>query len=97
MFGSDIDGRQMRGKGTGSSISELVLEFVYYKSSPSLTNTTADEPGIRRAAAQYGVSSRIIDLCTFDLTKNPWRCGGLFDAILTDPPCESQSLLLSSI
>ncbi|KAI0085178.1 tRNA guanosine-2'-O-methyltransferase [Irpex rosettiformis] len=60
VYGSDIDGRQIRGKD----------------------NT----PGIMRAASQYGVSERIIDLCTFDLTKNPWRCGNLFDAILTDPP-----------
>ncbi|KAI0785684.1 tRNA guanosine-2'-O-methyltransferase [Abortiporus biennis] len=59
-FGSDIDGRQMRGKD----------------------NT----PGILRAAEQYDVSKRIIDLMTFDVTRNPWRCGELFDAIITDPP-----------
>lgn len=45
-------------------------------------------PGIKRAAAQYGVEQRIVDLCTFDVTQNPWRCGELFDAIVTDPPCE---------
>lgn len=44
-------------------------------------------PGIFRAAAQYGVEPRILDLCTFDVTNNPWRCGGIFDAIVTDPPC----------
>ncbi|KAH9839294.1 tRNA guanosine-2'-O-methyltransferase [Rhodofomes roseus] len=60
VFGSDIDGRQMRGK--------------------------EKQPGIIRAAAQYGVAHRIIDLCTFDVTRNPWRCGELFDAIITDPP-----------
>ncbi|KIJ67993.1 hypothetical protein HYDPIDRAFT_126592 [Hydnomerulius pinastri MD-312] len=60
VYGSDIDGRQMRGKGK--------------------------TPGIVRAAAQYGVANRIMDLCTFDVTHNPWRCGGLFDAIITDPP-----------
>jgi len=59
-FGSDIDGRQMRGKAEG--------------------------PGIIRAAVQYGVDKRIIDLCTFDVTQNPLRCGELFDAIVTDPP-----------
>ena len=47
-----------------------------------------NEPGIMRAAKQYGVHERIIDLCTFDITHNPFRCGGLFDAIVTDPPCE---------
>ncbi|EKM54553.1 uncharacterized protein PHACADRAFT_196984 [Phanerochaete carnosa HHB-10118-sp] len=60
VYGSDIDGRQMRGKDK--------------------------TPGIMRAAAQYGVQQRIIDLCTFDVTRNPWRCGELFDAIVTDPP-----------
>ncbi|KAK7035497.1 hypothetical protein VNI00_011790 [Paramarasmius palmivorus] len=60
IFGSDIDGRQMRGKG--------------------------NIPGVYRAASQYGVSDRILDLCTFDITTHPWRCGGLFDAIVTDPP-----------
>ncbi|KAG1732235.1 tRNA guanosine-2'-O-methyltransferase [Suillus paluster] len=60
VYGSDIDGRQMRGKDK--------------------------TPGILRAAAQYGVASRIMDLCTFDVTNHPWRCGSLFDAIITDPP-----------
>ncbi|KAI0295840.1 hypothetical protein B0F90DRAFT_1669975 [Multifurca ochricompacta] len=60
IIGSDIDGRQMRGKEA--------------------------QPGIMRAAAQYGVRQRIVDLCTFDITRNPWRCGGLFDAVITDPP-----------
>ncbi|ESK96669.1 rna methylase [Moniliophthora roreri MCA 2997] len=60
VFGSDIDGRQMRGKG--------------------------DVPGVFRAASQYGVAQRILDLCTFDVTHHPWRCGELFDAIVTDPP-----------
>ncbi|KAJ6609865.1 RNA methylase [Mycena sp. CBHHK59/15] len=63
IFGSDIDGRQMRGKGE--------------KDQP---------PGVLRAATQYGVADRIVDLCTFDVTRNPWRRGDLFDAIVTDPP-----------
>ena len=45
-------------------------------------------PGIRRAAAQYEVADRIVDLSTFDVTQNPWRAGNLFDAIITDPPCK---------
>ncbi|KAG5647054.1 hypothetical protein DXG03_001424 [Asterophora parasitica] len=60
VFGSDIDGRQMRGKGK--------------------------VPGVIRAARQYGTESRVLDLCTFDVTHNPLRCGSLFDAIVTDPP-----------
>ncbi|KAL1744769.1 S-adenosyl-L-methionine-dependent methyltransferase [Schizophyllum fasciatum] len=66
MFGSDIDGRQMRGKGA--------------QRLPGKT------PGVYRAAEQYGVGKRIMDLCTFDMAWHPWRRGGLFDAIVTDPP-----------
>lgn len=51
------------------------------------------QPGIMRAAAQYAVQQRILDLCTFDITRNPWRCGALFDAIITDPPCKFSSHL----
>ncbi|KAF8513155.1 tRNA guanosine-2'-O-methyltransferase [Hysterangium stoloniferum] len=60
VIGSDIDGRQMRGK--------------------------ENSPGILRSATQYGFAERILDLVTFDVTRNPWRCGGFFDAIITDPP-----------
>ncbi|KAJ7096373.1 tRNA guanosine-2'-O-methyltransferase [Mycena epipterygia] len=63
VFGSDIDGRQMRGKAGPDQ-----------------------PPGVLRAAKQYGVADRIVDLCTFDVTRNPWRCGNLFDTIVTDPP-----------
>lgn len=56
----------------------------------SVTNTEKT-PGVLRAAAQYGTASRIIDLATFDITHNPWRCGELFDAIVTDPPCKLMS------
>nr|GAT57654.1 RNA methylase [Mycena chlorophos] len=62
-YGSDIDGRQMRGKGGADA-----------------------PPGVFKAAKQYGVVNRFVDLCTFDVTQNPWRCGNLFDAIVTDPP-----------
>lgn len=58
---------------------------------------TDDEPGIRRAAVQYGVESRIVDLCTYDVTKNPLRCGELFDAILTDPPCKFGNKILGRL
>ncbi|GAA5875744.1 hypothetical protein JCM1840_003505 [Sporobolomyces johnsonii] len=57
-FGSDIDGRQMRGKKTN----------------------------IKHSAAQYGVTDRIVDCASFDMTQHPFRVGELFDAIVTDPP-----------
>ena len=36
-----------------------------------------------RAAAQYNVSDRLMGCGTFDITQHPWRCGGIFDAIVT--------------
>ena len=81
VIGSDIDGRQMRGKGACSR-PFTVCEFI---------NQTGASPGVYRCAEQYGLSKRVLDCCTFDITKNPWRLGGIFDAIVTDPPCESQT------
>ncbi len=81
VFGSDIDGRQMRGKG------ESALPILTTGTHSTSYIPAAKPPGIIRAAAQYGVANRIMDLCTFDVTQNPWRCGELFDAIVTDPPC----------
>lgn len=68
----------MRGKGT------------YWNPYISNSRTTihlallgSDTPGTFRAAAQYGVSGRLMDSLTFDVTRNPWRTGDLFDAIVT--------------
>ncbi|THU96445.1 hypothetical protein K435DRAFT_819440 [Dendrothele bispora CBS 962.96] len=55
VLGSDIDGRQMQGKGSDRA-PDLIL---------------------------YNYTGHLL---TFDITHNPWRCGGLFDAIVTDPP-----------
>lgn len=70
-FGSDIDGRMMRGR--------------------------QDKPGgrgIALSAKQYGLTGRILDTITFDMTHSPWRTpfrdgggGGIFDAIVTDRTC----------
>jgi hypothetical protein len=66
----------------------MVAVFLVIPDSPHLTFTFVDSvPGVLRAAKQYGVESRILDLATFDITNHPWRCGGFFDAIITDPPC----------
>ena len=73
----------MRGKGENTTTTRGVDELTR---SPRLLG---ESPGILVAAKQYNVANRIIDLCTFDLTQNPLRCGGLFDAIVTDPPCKS--------
>lgn len=71
VVGSDIDGRQMRGSGRGVGSKEKRKE---------------DTPGIFRTADQFGARHLFLDCLTFDVTKNPWRRGELFDAIVTDPP-----------
>lgn len=82
-MGSDIDGRQMRGKG-------MIIQRHLFRDAQIDAETT---PGVFRAASQYGVSSKILDICTFDITNNPWRSGELFDAIVTDPPCKFSLIL----
>ena len=53
----------------------------------SADTSAAETPGVTRAAEQYGILSRLVDCATFDVTRNPWRRGNIFDAIVTDPPC----------
>ncbi|KAF9112204.1 hypothetical protein BGX27_003805 [Mortierella sp. AM989] len=59
--GSDIDGRQIRGKGKAS---------------------------IQSNSEQYNLKGRVLDALVFDVCHAPWRKvkGGMFDAIVTDPP-----------
>ncbi|KAJ2840435.1 hypothetical protein FBU31_000414 [Coemansia sp. 'formosensis'] len=42
--------------------------------------------GISANLAQYGLGDRVLDTAVFDICRNPWRPGPLFDAIVTDPP-----------
>ncbi|KAF9363199.1 hypothetical protein BGX34_004663 [Mortierella sp. NVP85] len=60
-MGSDIDGRQIRGKGKAS---------------------------VHSNSEQYGLTGRVLDTLVFDICHAPWRKvnGGIFDAIVTDPP-----------
>lgn len=42
--------------------------------------------GITRSARQYGLESQFVDSLSYDVTQHPLRRGGLFDAIVADPP-----------
>ncbi|KAJ2649060.1 hypothetical protein IWW40_003471 [Coemansia sp. RSA 1250] len=42
--------------------------------------------GISANFEQYGVGDRVLDTAVFDICRNPWRSGPMFDAIVTDPP-----------
>lgn len=73
-FGSDIDGRQLRGRKGENT------------------------PSIASNAVQYGLVNKILDCAIFDLTvripallgsltesqQHPFRCGEIFDSIITD-------------
>ncbi|KAE8260198.1 hypothetical protein A4X13_0g502 [Tilletia indica] len=42
--------------------------------------------GLSRAAGQYGLEDLVLDGLGADMTQHPWRRGGIFDAIVADPP-----------
>lgn len=48
--------------------------------------STEGSLGILRSAKQYGTEHLFIDSLCFDVTQHPIRTGGLFDAIVADPP-----------
>jgi len=77
----------MRGKRT------LIIPCYFLGPLFDYLLVTEKTPGVIRAATQYGTASRVMDLATFDVTHNPWRCGELFDAIVTDPPCTFTTLI----
>lgn len=87
VMGSDIDGRQIRGKSrlidSGFQLPELTT---------SLEKGKGIKPGILRAAEQYGLQDKFLDFYIFDVTRGPIRRGGWIDAIITDPPCMSYPL-----
>jgi tRNA (guanine10-N2)-methyltransferase len=83
VFGSDIDGRQMRGK------SQYCSHRLFRSCADHLARGKDVVPGMLRAAEQYGVRDKFLDLFTFDVTQNPLRTGGWIDGIITDPPCKS--------
>ncbi|KAH8925014.1 tRNA guanosine-2'-O-methyltransferase [Atractiella rhizophila] len=59
VMGSDLDGRQLRGKGEG---------------------------GTRSNFEAYGLTDKLIDFFTGDITQFPLDTGDIFDAIVCDPP-----------
>jgi tRNA (guanine10-N2)-methyltransferase len=67
-LGSDIDGRQLRGKECSQK-------------EPSASDTPRD---IWSNAKQYKLQGRILDALVFDNTCHPWRLPNLFDAIICD-------------
>lgn len=81
-IGSDIDGRQMRGKLKTSTPNRGPK----YKKLEE-TEEQTEFPSIFTNVKQYGLSGLVLDCLVFDLANNPLRGDSLkFSAIVTDPP-----------
>ena len=95
--GQSKDAQTAGGGANGGADADAIVEGVAaVKISNGESSRHASEPGIMRAAAQYGVRDNIMDCLTFDVTQHPWRMGGWLDAIVTDPPCELPHLCASA-
>lgn len=71
-FGSDIDGRQMRGKSESAPPFPQFSFFrfsLFYLLSDNLCaqSENCSETNIKDSAAQYGVTDRIVDCASFDM------------------------------
>lgn len=83
-MGSDIDGRQMRGKLKTSTPHRGPK---YKKSQDLLEDESQEFPSIFTNVRQYNLSGLVLDCLVFDLANHPLRSGALkFSAIVTDPP-----------
>ena len=80
-LGSDIDGRQMRGKAASST----AHRGPKYKKSEALVHESVYQ-SIQTNLEQYGLTGRIIDGIVFDIAHHPWTSRLMLNAIVTDPP-----------
>lgn len=79
-YGSDIDGRQIRGRDAFISGNQKP---------PTKRKTFGTNPkgNVYSNIEQYGVQNRVLDCFVGDLAHHPWRDRTpIFDAIVTDPP-----------
>lgn len=81
-MGSDIDGRQMRGKLKTSTPNRGPK----YKKTEDLLEETEEFPSIFTNVKQYGLSGLVLDCSVFDLAHSPLSFRLKFSAIVTDPP-----------
>jgi tRNA (guanine10-N2)-methyltransferase len=79
-MGSDIDGRQMRGKAASSTPNRGPK---YQKCVVVPANENAS---MYSNIEQYGLGGRIIGGLVFDIAHNPWSDRLTLSAIVTDPP-----------
>lgn len=80
-MGSDIDGRQMRGKAKSST----KIRGKKYIKDESLQITT-EYPSIYTNVKQYGLGGLVLDCLVFDMAHHPFSERMKLSAIVTDPP-----------
>lgn len=81
-MGSDIDGRQMRGKLKTSTPNRGPK----YKKTENLLVESEEFPSIFTNVKQYGQTGLVLDCSVFDLAHSPFSSRLKFSAIVTDPP-----------
>ncbi len=79
-LGSDIDGRQMRGKAATSTPNRGP------KYQKCVVVPENENPSMYSNIEQYGLGGRIIGGIVFDIAHNPWSERLTLSAIVTDPP-----------
>lgn len=81
-MGSDIDGRQMRGKLKSSTQNRGPK----YKKSEGLLQENEEYPSIFTNVKQYNLTGLVLDCLVFDMAHHPFSERLKLSAIVTDPP-----------
>ena len=81
-MGSDIDGRQMRGKLKSSTRNRGPK----YKKSEGLLEESEEFPSIFTNVKQYNLNGLVLDCLVFDVAHHPFSDRLKLSAIVTDPP-----------
>lgn len=82
-IGSDIDGRQIRGKAAVSKFPKKIPMSENHEKALSMAYKS-----IQTNVSQYQLGGRVLDSFVGDIAHHPFRpvSKGIFDAIITDPP-----------
>lgn len=81
-MGSDIDGRQMRGKAKSSTKNRGPK----YVKDTQLLDDSQEFPSIFTNVKQYGLNGLVLDCLVFDMANHPFSDRLKLSAIVTDPP-----------
>ena len=80
-MGSDIDGRQIRGKSKFYISNTIIIQK--FKTDNKFFSRLANR-SIKSNVEQYNLHGKVLDTLVFDICHHPWRNNPWFDAIVTD-------------